>query len=124
MKKLARVIQNSVVVSIGFLASFPQLVHAAVLTQPPSDTTTITLGNIEKWINVIKDTILIVGISIAVILIIWSGIMYMFAGGDPEKVGSAKTRFWNGVIGALIIIGVWLIISTLNTLITKGITTG
>ena len=56
---------------------------------------------------------------IAAIFIIWAGITYMFAGGDEGKVETAKKRFWSGVIGALIVIGIGVVLATLTALVNQ-----
>ncbi len=82
---------------------------------------TVTLTTVTGWIYRIANILISVGVAIAVIFIIWGGISYMFAGGDAEKAGKAKTRLWNGVIGALIVLGSGLIIRTILTLVQTGI---
>ena len=76
---------------------------------------------IVEWIDNIANFLLYVGAVLAVIFIIWGGITYMFAGGNSEKAEKAKTRIWNGIIGALIVLGVGVIINTLTYLVGSGI---
>lgn len=95
----------------------PRLAHAI----PPPAGTTINLTNLENWIINIKDFILFAGMMLAVIFIVWGGITYMAAGGDPEAATKAKTRMWNGIIGAIIVLGVGLILNTITYLVTSGV---
>ena len=69
-------------------------------TQPLTGTA-ITLSEIEAKIRQIAQFVIVVSVILAVIFIIWGGITYMFAGGDSEAATKAKTRIWNGVIGAI-----------------------
>lgn len=47
-----------------------------------------------------------IGIALAVIMIIWTGISFMTAGGDPEKIKRAKTLLIYVLIGlGIILIG-------------------
>lgn len=82
----------------------------------------VTLSKLSIWIRNIADFLIGIGIVVAVIFIVWGGIGFMMAGGDTEKAGVAKTRLWNGIIGALIVLGVGLILRTLNSLVLNGIT--
>ena len=51
-------------------------------------------------------------IAVIVIFIIIAGIRFMLAGGSSERFSSAKTNFKLVLIGALVIIGVYVIIIT------------
>ena len=43
--------------------------------------------------------------------------MYMMAGDDTAKSGAAKTRIFNGIIGALVVLAVGLILQTLAAVV-------
>ena len=74
----------------------------------------------------IRDIILIpltnfliaVGIILAIISIVVSGVLYLKAGSDTTKVDKAKAWFKNGIIGAFIILGVGVIIWTVYGIVT------
>lgn len=109
---------------IGIMAMvimMPVLVLAA-LTNPsvPVSGTALSLSEIEARIRQIAQFIIIVSVILAVIFIIWGGIMYMTAGGDEDKAASAKTRIWNGIIGAGVVLAVGVILQTLSALITRS----
>lgn len=61
---------------------------------------------------------------ITVVLIIYSGVMYMFSGGDQEKIGKAKKLLFATIIGLLIIMMAWgitlYVVSNLNTVTTNS----
>jgi len=44
----------------------------------------------------------------------------MAAGSDEKKQGGAKTRIKNGIIGAVIVLGVGVILRTIATFLTTG----
>ena len=98
----------------------PVLVLAITGPQPPVGGTPITLSEIEARIRQIAQFIIVVSVILAVIFIIWGGITYMPAGGDETKAGAAKTRIWNGVIGAAVVLAVGVILQTLASLITRS----
>lgn len=56
----------------------------------------------------------------AVIYLIWAGIKYMSSGGDAKKAGEARTAILNAVIGIIVVVTTWTIISvafSVNTVI-------
>lgn len=57
--------------------------------------------------------LIVAGGIIAGIAIIASGLMYMAAGSNPQRLTSAKAIFKNGVIGALILFAAGLIVNTI-----------
>ena len=100
----------------------PVLVLAGALPTPTPPTTgqAITLIEIENLIRRIAQFLIIVSVIIAVIFIIWGGVMYMAARGDEGRVGTARSTIWNGIIGAVIVLGVGVILQTLAGLITRS----
>ncbi len=65
----------------------------------------------------IRDILYALGLSLAVIIIIISGIMYMTAGADESKAGNAKKTITYGLIGAAIILLAGFIINLLDEVI-------
>ena len=110
-------------VYIGMMAMIllmPVLVMALTGPTQPLTGTAITLSEIEAKIRQIAQFVIVVSVILAVIFIIWGGIAYMTAGGDETKAGAAKTRIWNGVIGAAVVLAVGVILQTLASLITRS----
>ena len=87
---------------------------------PPTSGTALTLVEIEILVRRVAQFLIIVSVIIAVIFIIWGGVMYMAARGDTEKAGAAKTTIFNGIIGAAVVLGVGVILQTLAGLITRS----
>lgn len=105
------------------LAILPMLVFAQLPTINPNPGTggsAITLIQIQQYIERIASFLIIVGVILAVIFIIWGGIMYMAAGGDQAKAGTAKTRIFNGIIGAAVVLGVGVILQTVAGLVARS----
>ena len=99
----------------------PVLVFAVLPTPvPPIGGSGVTLSEIEDRITQVARFLIIIGVILAVVFIVWGGITYMFAGGDEAKAGAAKTRIWNGVIGAAVVLAVGVILQTLSGLITRS----
>lgn len=103
-----------------FALLMPSLVLALTGPTQPLGGTPITLSEIEARIRQVAQFVIVVSVILAVIFIIWGGIAYMTAGGDETKAGAAKTRIWNGVIGAAVVLAVGVILQTLASLITRS----
>lgn len=58
----------------------------------------------EQLVTDISYWIFNIGLPIAVIVIIYSGILFMMAGGNEEKINQAKKTFFWALIGSAIII--------------------
>ena len=57
----------------------------------------------ETAANIIKAALGILGI-VAVVIVLWGGVMWMTAGGSEDKVGKAKKILFSGIIGLVIIL--------------------
>ena len=100
----------------------PILVLAVALPTPtpPTAGTAIDLDEIETLVRRIAQFLIVVSVIIAVIFIIWGGVMYMAARGDEERAKTAKSTIYNGIIGAAVVLGVGVILQTLAGLITRS----
>ncbi|MFH1231185.1 MAG: hypothetical protein V1709_06775 [Planctomycetota bacterium] len=77
----------------------------------------ITLAYIADIIGKIARFLVLISAVIAVIMIVWSGVIWMTAG-DSKRVDQAKATLKNGVRGALIVFGVGVIINTIAAVVT------
>lgn len=110
-------------VYVGMMAmalAMPVLVLALTTPTPPLGGTAVNLTEIEQRIRQVAQFVIVVSVILAVIFIIWGGVAYMTAGGDETKATAAKTRIWNGVIGAAVVLAVGVILQTLAALITRS----
>jgi TRAP-type C4-dicarboxylate transport system permease small subunit len=98
------------------LAALPLMTLAAVNLPGGSE---ITLDKIQEIIERIANWLIVIGVVIAVIYIIWGGIKWMTARGDQTKAKEAKEAIKNGLIGALIVLGVGVIIRTLSAIVLR-----
>jgi uncharacterized membrane protein len=103
------------------LAALPVLVLAQEIpgTNLPGGTP-ITMEKIKDIIQTIANWLIIVGVIIAVIYIIWGGLMWMTARGDETKYKKAKEAMKHGLVGALIVLGVGVIIRTLTAVVVRS----
>ena len=124
MKKTIAMLRNSGLVLVsGAMMLMPRLALAApgdpITNLPPGPP--LTLTRIGGILDIVSDFLIFWGVVVAVIFIIWGGITYMAAGGDPEAATKAKTRIWNGVIGAIVVLGIGLIIRTIQALLAGSV---
>ena len=104
------------------VATAMALIPVLALAQLPTPTspyagTPLTLSDIRGLIETVARFLILISVIIAVIFIVWGGMMYMMAGDDVAKSGAAKTRIVNGIIGALVVLAVGLILQTLASLV-------
>lgn len=98
------------------LFALPLMVSAAVNLPAGSE---LSLSKIQTLIETVANWLIIVGVIIAVIFIVWGGLRYMMARGDKTKSEEARKSIINGVIGAAVVLGVGVILSTTAALVTR-----
>ena len=79
----------------------------------------ITFNELGYLIEKIAQFVLVTSVILAVIFIVRAGVTWMSAGADTTKVDDAKAQLKSGIIGALIVLGVGVIINTLLAIITR-----
>lgn len=79
------------------------LLFGAYLGFPPADLSTV-FGRVARALFGLLGLIFL-------LLVIWSGFSIMISGGDEEKVNKAKKTFFNAVIGLVIILMSYAIVS-------------
>lgn len=89
--------------------TIPSLVD--FLVAPSTDPIT-TIKKVLGWL------LLIAG-ALAVIYLIYGGILYITAGGDAEKATKGRTALINAIIGIIIIALAFAIVTWVGTLISK-----
>jgi len=90
-----------------------------IIPTPPVPGQGLTLTDIGVLIARVGSFLTGVGIILALIAVIVSGIMYMRAGAEPTKITSAKTWFKNVLLGALIVLGFGVIVSTIANVVSR-----
>lgn len=80
----------------------------------------LKVDTIEGAIQLFMNAILRIAIPFIIIFFIWSGLSFILARGNPEKIKTAKKMFWYTIIGTLLILGAWTItnaiIGTVNSI--------
>lgn len=101
----------------------PFVVLAASGLTNPSPTLSgqaITLTEVENLITGLARFLIVISIVVAVIFIVYGGIRWIFARDSEEGVTAAKAIVLNGIIGALIILGVGVILQSLAGIVTRS----
>ncbi|MBI2674203.1 MAG: TrbC/VirB2 family protein [Candidatus Yanofskybacteria bacterium] len=119
MKKISKTTLVALAV-VAVLMPVLVLAQALPTPTPPTSGQAIDLNEIEELVKRIAQFLIIISVIVAVIFIIWGGVMYMAARGDEDQAKNAKTTIWNGIIGAAVVLGVGVILQTLAGLITRS----
>lgn len=80
----------------------------------------LSFSEILDIITTVANYLLVVGMIIAVIMIVWGGIRYTTAGGDSKKADAARDIIKNGIIGAIVVLGVGVILNTAAALVNRA----
>ncbi len=96
------------------LVVLPQLALAATLSNPLGTT------NIRTVIGRIIQAILGVTGSIALLMFVYGGFLWLISGGSPEKVKKGKDAMKWAIFGLVVIIGAYMIVSTIVTALESG----
>ncbi len=79
----------------------------------------LKVDSIEGAIELFMNAVLRIAMPFIVVFFIWSGLSFILARGNPDKIKTAKKMFWYTVIGTLLILGAWtitnIIIGTVNS---------
>jgi len=74
----------------------------------------LTLQSLARIITSAYDILITLASVAMVVTFVVSGIMWLSAGDNPDRVKRAKKIFWGGLVGSLIILGVGVIINTIS----------
>jgi len=115
-----RILQIVATTAVFTMMVLPMVAFGAIDTSAPGDDIdsgkSIGLGDVKTFIQDAATWLLGIAMTIAVIIIVVSGIMYMTAG-DTDRAKTAKKWLWNGIWGALIVLAVGLILATIAGLV-------
>jgi hypothetical protein len=119
--------KRKLIIGIALLVVFAPLVVSAVALPTPSSPvggTGISMLEIGNTIQAIARWLIVISVVVAVIMIIWGGIMYMWARGDDDAVKNATATIKNGIIGAAIVLAVGVIMQTIALVVSRGFFNG
>ena len=93
-------------------------IFSTILAQLPPGKP-ITFDELDYLIARVATFVMVTSVLLAVIFIVRAGVTWMMAGADATKVGEAREQLKSGIIGALIVLGVGVIINTLLAVVTR-----
>lgn len=80
----------------------------------------LKVETIQGAIQLFMNAVLKIALPFIVVFFIWSGLSFVLARGNPEKIKTAKNMFLYTIIGTLLILGAWTItnaiIGTVNSI--------
>lgn len=76
-----------------------------------------SITKLERLLDYIATVLFVIGAGIALIVVIISGIMYLTAGGNAEKVTTARKTLTYGLIGAAILLASGFILGLLEDIL-------
>ncbi|MDP2593236.1 MAG: pilin [bacterium] len=79
------------------------------------------ITSIPNLIQTILEGAIKIGLPIVALAIIYAGFLFVFARGNPEKLGTAKDTLLYTLIGAAILLGAWAIAKMIESTV-LGIT--
>ena len=96
-----------------------KIAQIVIPTTPVPTQRGLTLAELGSLIAIVGSFLTNIGVLFAIIAIIVSGIMYMRAGSDTTKIANAQSWLKNALIGALIVLGVGMIINTVANVVSR-----
>ena len=117
MKSLGRHIRSSVAALTAICAFLPGMVlaQATGLENPLNS----SFNSIPNFIAGALKVLVIVALPIITLFIVISGFMFVLARGNESKLAEAKKNFVYVIIGALLILGAWLIATLISGTVTQ-----
>lgn len=98
----------------GALASLPSLASAATLTNPIGTT------NFREVISRLIQAILGISGSIALLMFVYGGFLWLISAGEPEKVKKGKEVMKWAVLGLVVIVGAYTIVRAIVSALESG----
>lgn len=77
------------------------------------------ITDIPGLVQTILTGLIKIGIPIIALFIIYSGFLFVFARGNPEKLETAKTTLLYTLIGSAILLGSWAIAQMISATVTS-----
>jgi len=79
----------------------------------------LTINDISGFISLVLKVMVMVALPIISFFIVYSGFLFISAQGNPEKISQAKNNLIYVVIGAILILGAWVISTLIGGTVTQ-----
>ncbi|MEK7514588.1 MAG: hypothetical protein AAB587_02090 [Patescibacteria group bacterium] len=100
-----------------FNLTLPAVALAQVRIQNPLRSGVDSLGAFVQVLT--NDIVLPVGSVIVVLMIIYSGFLFVTAQGNPTKIETARSAFFWSAVGALVLLGSWSIAQVIKNTVNQ-----
>ncbi len=84
------------------------------LAEPLPGSTSREISSLEQYLTIAYVSLLSAALGFGLVMLVYSGVQYITAGGNQSAAGAAKSRMTRVAYGFLIIIGAVLILTTLG----------
>ncbi len=116
---------RKILLSIALTISSTSLASAQSIGQ--LDLTNITAatqpgnagGDLANWVQSFYLFSLVGGVFLAVGVIVWAGIRYSLAAGNPSTQSDARDQILQALLGLLLLFGAYLVLNTINPTLTN-----
>ena len=108
-----------VMIVFGAMLAMPLLTMALTAPGSPVAGQAVTLNEVERLINGIARFLIVISVIVAVIFIVYGGIRWVSARGDATAIKAGQETIKNGIFGALVILGVGVILQSLQGVISR-----
>ncbi len=76
-------------------------------------------GDLANWVQSFYLFSLVGGVFLAVGVIVWAGIRYSLAAGNPSTQSDARDQILQALLGLLLLFGAYLVLNTINPTLTN-----
>jgi Type IV secretion system pilin len=90
--------------------------NSGYLTNP---TAGAGIGSIQDFIAAFLKAVVEISLPILTLFIVYSGFMFVTARGNPEKLRKARENFLYVIIGAILILGAWVLATLIASTATQ-----
>ena len=81
------------------------------------------ISNIPSFISTVLHIMVQVGLPVVAFFLLYSGYLFVSAGGNPSKLEKAKENFMYVIIGTLLILGAWVIATLIANTVSQVVGT-
>ncbi|MBX4211819.1 MAG: hypothetical protein KW806_03500 [Candidatus Yanofskybacteria bacterium] len=117
-KTLLKIVYASLL-ALVFLAPITAL--ALATPRPEVGGAPVTISEVEAIIRRVAQFLIVISMVVAVIFIIWGGIIWMTAAGNDDRAAKGKSTIWSGIKGAAVVLAVGVILNTLAAIFTRDV---
>ncbi|KKS14786.1 MAG: hypothetical protein UU71_C0020G0004 [Parcubacteria group bacterium GW2011_GWB1_41_6] len=113
--KILLVVVFALTLFSGALAMAQETKTYTLLQPLPGMEQTMPVGTIlPAYLSVLFKFMLVLAGALAVLMIVFGGIMYITSGGNASSIEKAKSRIWSAIGGLVLAIAAYLILYTIN----------